>query len=193
MDTQKIILNVSQRLIQEKGYNGFSLQAVANETKIRKSSLFHHFPSKENLVASVLIRYRRWFKTWDEKTIHDDLSIWQKLNQFFEIYRYFRKDKSLLCPLTMLAAEYETLPVAVKDSIKELLKEIEVWLVRQLEQGIVKKELKENLDCKQLAEMIASTITGSLSFCRIDEDEARFERQLAMIVAQVKFYERADK
>lgn len=190
MDTRKSILNIAQRYVQEKGYNGFSLQAVADEAQIRKASLFHHFPSKENLVVSVVERYTHWFYKWDEKTITPTASIWEKFEQFFEIYRYFRKEGTLVCPLTMLAAEYATLTEPVQKSIRNLLREIELWIERQLELAKKSGELTAELQTEHFSKLLAATLTGNLSFSRIDEDNSRFETQLKLMMNQLKFYSR---
>ena len=48
------ILRISANLISQKGYHGVSLQQIANKTKLRKSSLFHYFKNKEELLLRIL-------------------------------------------------------------------------------------------------------------------------------------------
>ena len=48
------ILRVSADLISQKGYHGVSLQQIANKTKLHKSSLFHYFKNKEELILRIL-------------------------------------------------------------------------------------------------------------------------------------------
>jgi AcrR family transcriptional regulator len=48
------ILRVSANLISQKGYHGVSLQQIANKTGLRKSSLFHYFKNKEELILRIL-------------------------------------------------------------------------------------------------------------------------------------------
>ena len=48
------ILDAATRLFARRGFDGTSLQAIAREVGIRKASLFHHFPSKEDLRLKVL-------------------------------------------------------------------------------------------------------------------------------------------
>lgn len=47
------ILATALSLLAERGYEGTSLQAVADGAGLHKSSLFHHFPSKEALAREV--------------------------------------------------------------------------------------------------------------------------------------------
>jgi AcrR family transcriptional regulator len=48
------ILSVSGRLISQKGFREASLKAIASEVGLDKSSLFHYFKNKEELLLRVL-------------------------------------------------------------------------------------------------------------------------------------------
>jgi len=48
------IITVASRLMSQKGYKGASLQEIANLVGIHKSTLFHYFKNKEELLLVVL-------------------------------------------------------------------------------------------------------------------------------------------
>ena len=48
------ILSVATQLFAQNGFNGTSLQAIADAVGLRKPSLLHHFPSKEAIREAVL-------------------------------------------------------------------------------------------------------------------------------------------
>ena len=50
------ILDDARDLFAERGYEGTSMADLAARVGLRKASLFHHFPSKEVLYATVLAR-----------------------------------------------------------------------------------------------------------------------------------------
>jgi AcrR family transcriptional regulator len=53
-DVRAQILEAATRLLAARGFEGTTLQAVADEVKIRKPSVLHHFESKEALRAGVI-------------------------------------------------------------------------------------------------------------------------------------------
>src|SRR4051812_40413946 len=52
------ILACARSLIATGGYNGFSYADIAVVVGIRKASIHHHFPSKTELVKTLVIGYR---------------------------------------------------------------------------------------------------------------------------------------
>ena len=55
------ILDVAERLIQTRGFNGFSYADVSAAVGITKASLHYHFPSKGDLGLSLIRRYQHSF------------------------------------------------------------------------------------------------------------------------------------
>jgi len=58
LPTDQRILDAAQQLMQAHGYHGVSYAAIAAQVGIRKASVFHHFPTKEDLVRAAVARYR---------------------------------------------------------------------------------------------------------------------------------------
>ena len=63
--TAERILDVAERLVQSRGYNGFSYADVAAELGITKASLHYHFAGKAELGEALIARYtpaspKRW-------------------------------------------------------------------------------------------------------------------------------------
>jgi TetR/AcrR family transcriptional repressor of nem operon len=60
-DTAQRILDVAERLVQSRGFNGFSYANVAAELNITTASLHYHFPSKAELGEALIVRYSARF------------------------------------------------------------------------------------------------------------------------------------
>ena len=55
-DTKAKILDVAEKLVQQAGPNAMSYQQISDAVGVRKASIHHHFPKKEDLVEALLAR-----------------------------------------------------------------------------------------------------------------------------------------
>ena len=60
------ILDEAIRFLGERGYHGFTIQALASRCGITNGALLHYFESKERLLAEVLAEYSRREVIWLE-------------------------------------------------------------------------------------------------------------------------------
>ena len=54
LDTRPRILRAAAAIFREKGFNGASMQELAAAVGLTKSTLYHHFPSKQALLREIL-------------------------------------------------------------------------------------------------------------------------------------------
>ncbi len=54
--TREAILDGANRTLMAKGAEGFTLEAVAQETPVSKGGLLYHFPSKNRLIEGMIAR-----------------------------------------------------------------------------------------------------------------------------------------
>ncbi len=52
--TRDDILQASARIFSEKGYHAASMQDIADAVSLQKASLYHHFPSKQEILLAIL-------------------------------------------------------------------------------------------------------------------------------------------
>src|SRR3712207_2342845 len=60
-DTGAQALDVAERLVQVRGFNGFSYADVASVLKVSKSALHYHFAGKAELGQALVARYAARF------------------------------------------------------------------------------------------------------------------------------------
>lgn len=52
--TREGILEAAARIFSEKGFHATSMQDIAEAVNLQKASLYHHFPSKQAILADIL-------------------------------------------------------------------------------------------------------------------------------------------
>src|SRR5271168_3279858 len=73
VSTRSRILDVGERLVQIRGFNGFSYADVAAELSVTKASLHYYFPGKADLAEAIITRYAERF-THALAAIDDELT-----------------------------------------------------------------------------------------------------------------------
>ena len=133
-DTASRILDVAERLVQSRGFNGFSYADVAAELKLSKASLHYHFPGKAELGEALIGRYAARFADALEEIDRRGGDSPAKLDAYARIYADVLND-GRMCLCGMLAADYDTLPTPMRDAVIRFFDDNEAWLTGVLEQG----------------------------------------------------------
>jgi TetR/AcrR family transcriptional repressor of nem operon len=133
-DTRERVLDIAERLVQRRGYNGFSYADIAGELDITKAALHYHFAGKAELGEALIERYSTRFATALETIDATAEEATAKLDAYAGLYAdVLRGDRMCLCG--MLAAEYETLPAAMSGAVLRFFDFNTAWLARVLADG----------------------------------------------------------
>ncbi len=174
VDTATQILDVAERLVQVRGFNGFSYADVAAELKITKAALHYHFAGKAELGEALVARYGARFAdelAAVEKRTEDPFA---RLDAYADLYLdVLREQRMCLCG--MMAAEYQTLPTPMQDAVLRFFDENERWLVRVLEKGRKDGTLTFAGPPSETARMIVGGLEGAMLLARPFGDITRFQ------------------
>src|SRR3712207_4553843 len=127
-DTASRILDISERLVPSRGFNGFSYADVASELGITKGSLHYHFAGKAELGEALIDRYAARFADALRAIDEREGDAEARLEAYAGIYADVLRD-GRMCLCGMLAAEYETLPQPMRDAVLRFFDENDTWLV----------------------------------------------------------------
>jgi TetR/AcrR family transcriptional regulator, transcriptional repressor for nem operon len=172
--TRSRILDVGERLIQIRGFNGFSYADVAGELSLTKASLHYHFPSKADLGEAIITRYAQRFAQALDAIDASSGDAPAKLAAYANLYaEVLREERMCLCG--MLAAEYETVPGPIRSAVIDFLDHNEAWLTVVLEQGQREGTLSFQHSAVCTARSIVSGLEGALLIARPYGAVTRFE------------------
>src|ERR1043165_7567954 len=81
-DTRTAIMDAAQELIQRRGANAMSYQDISEAVGIRKASIHHHFPTKDDLIAAVIERHADYAYGLMDEMFASKLDAAAKLRKF---------------------------------------------------------------------------------------------------------------
>jgi TetR/AcrR family transcriptional regulator, transcriptional repressor for nem operon len=173
-DTAARILDSAERLVQSRGFNGFSYADVAAELGVTKASLHYHFPGKAELGEALIGRYAARFAEALEQIDAYGGDAPAKLAAYARIYADVLRNKRM-CLCGMLAADYDTLPEAMRDAVLRFFNDSEAWLTKVFEQGQAEGSLRLDGSAGEAAQALVGGLEGALLISRPYGEVARFE------------------
>ena len=183
-DTATRILDIAERLVQTRGFNGFSYADIAGDLGITKAALHYHFAGKAELGGALIERYTTRF---GERLAEIDASgadAPAKLAEYADIYASVLRERRM-CLCGMLAAEYETLPAPMREAILRFFDESETWLVGVLEEGVAAGSLRLPGPAAGEARAIVDGLEGALLVARPFGDVERFEATAERLLSRL--------
>lgn len=174
VNTRTRILDAAERLVQMRGYNGFSYADVAPEVGVTKSSLHYHFAGKAELGKALIDRYAERFFAALELIGSDVGDGRAKLQAFVAIYAAVLREKRM-CLCGMLAADYETLPPPMREAVVSFFDRTEEWLTEVIQDAERAGELRLDGSARETAQAIVSGLEGAMLVARPYGDTGRFD------------------
>lgn len=184
-DVAERALDVAQRLVQVRGFNGFSYADVAEALGIRKASLHYHFPSKDDLGRALLARYRERFRNAldaIEAAVDDPR---ERLRRYARLYLSVLRDENRMCLCGMLAADFATLAKPVRAEIRRFFDDNEAWLSRVLEDGRARGLLAFKGSPAAAAVVLVSGLEGAMLVARSSGGSRRFQETARRLLDSV--------
>lgn len=172
------ILDIAQELIQKKGINGMSYADISKAVNIKKASIHHHFPTKEDLVNCLVEKFCGEFKTLVDEILSSQVKAKTKLQKFLHLFEETvmqgNNDRACLCG--MLCAEFLSISEETADSVRGFLDISRTAISQILEQGVEEKSFSICGNIKDTSDLFIAAIEGGIFLSRIDGGPKRFSK-----------------
>jgi TetR/AcrR family transcriptional repressor of nem operon len=182
-DTRSAILDIAERLVQSRGYNGFSYADVAAEIGLTKAALHYHFPGKAELGEALIVRYATRFIESLAAIDRRETEAVHKLRAYADLYLDVLSH-GRMCLCGMLVAEYETLPEPMRETVVRFFDDNSAWLARLLETGRAQGSLVFYGSPHDAAQMIIGALEGAMLVARPYGGTERFKTAASRLIAE---------
>ncbi|MBL3654594.1 TetR/AcrR family transcriptional regulator [Fulvivirga sediminis] len=179
MNTREKIIILAREQILKMGYKGFSFNDISAPLNVKNAAIHYYFPTKEDLGLEVLNNEIERFQNWFANI--EDLSCWQKLEAFFELYDV-RLIEQQMCMLGSLCSSFFTVTEAIQDRLKLIMNDIEEWLIGVINEGVAEEAFNFVGEPKDKAKVILCSLVAGVQFTRALEEDyfTRLKHQLRL-------------
>lgn len=178
------ILDVAERLVQDRGFNAFSYADIAAELRLTKPALHYHFANKADLGTALITRYTTRFSAALAAIDASAADALTKLEGYVEIYLDVLRNQRI-CLCGMLAAEYQTLPEPMRSGVLGFFDHNETWLTQVLEAGYTDGCLQYAGGARDNARLIIGCLEGAMLLARPYGDTTRFHTAATHLLASL--------
>jgi len=181
-ETRERLIDAAMHLFWEKGYGSTSIADILQRAQANSGSLYHFFPTKQDLLIAVLERYRDGIypyllePAWSG--VDDPLErVWSLLAN----YRRFLVETDCFygCPIGSVALELHEPDPIVRDRLSA---NFENWVeaVRECLEAAGDR-LPGNVDRRALAELVLCTMEGGVMLARTHRRIEAFDEPVRML------------
>lgn len=173
--TSDEILDTARTLLTAGGYDGFSYADIAKVVGIRNASIHHHFPSKAELVRTLVARYRGEAEAGLaglERQVADPARMLQAYIGYWEAC--IADASAPFCICALLATQIPVLPQEIALEVRAHFRSLSGWLASVLERGAAQGSLRLTGTANAEAEAFMAAVHGAMLSARAYGDPAIF-------------------
>lgn len=169
--TRERIVAEAANLFNQRGFAGSSMADVMAATGLEKGGIYRHFSSKEELAAEA---FDYAWKSAFEARIHDVEQVpnsIEKLKRFMTNFLYGRPAVPGGCPVLNTAVEADDGNLLLRDRVRAAWREWRDYLAEIIAAGLKRKEIRSDVNAKEVATLIISSLEGALMIARLERNK----------------------
>lgn len=177
-DTRTSLIDIATAQVRRQGYSAFSYADLADVVGIRKPSIHHHFPTKEDLGAAIVAAYTENFSEQLDRIHAQNPNTAERLRAYAGLYRAgLEHGQGCLCGV--LASEVAVLPPQVQAGVREFFDLNLRWLERTLRDGQTRGQVRAGIKPRREARTALATLQGATFVALSLQDTAAFDQAVS--------------
>lgn len=184
-DTRTKILDVAEDLVQTVGVNAMSYKHISEAVGIRKASIHHHFPKKEDLVDELLNRCQTIYGENYTSIVEEDATAPEKLRKLAGVFADGLLQNKL-CLVGSISTDKNTLPEHSCSILKNsLAKTVQIFAV-VFAQGREEQSLRFTGTDEDAAYAFLSFLVGTQIVARSHGGETMFTKAAETVICALE-------
>ncbi|PFG45649.1 TetR family transcriptional regulator [Vibrio sp. ES.051] len=126
------ILTAAEQLIAESGFQGLSMQKLANEAGVAAGTIYRYFSDKEHLLEELRLNVAKRVATAVQTGVSDEMPLKERYQaMWLNIWSLASSDLNALCN----RVQYESLPTSNRSNTRELERQMFAQVELLFDQG----------------------------------------------------------
>ncbi len=180
-DTRSKILDVAENLIQSVGVNAMSYKHISEAVGIRKASIHHHFPKKDDLVDELLHRCQNSYGANYTCIVEGKGSAPEKLRNLAGVFKNGLKSKKL-CMIGSISTDKNTLQDNSCKILENTIAKTVTIFSKVFEQGRDEKSLQFAGEPADAAYSFLTFLVGTQIVARANGGEKMFDKATKIFI-----------
>ncbi|EHZ2782284.1 TetR/AcrR family transcriptional regulator [Vibrio parahaemolyticus] len=185
VDKRDQILAAAEQLIAESGFQGLSMQKLANEAGVAAGTIYRYFSDKEHLLEEVRLNVAKRIASAVQAGVNDDMPLKERYRtMWLNIWNLAGSNLNAISN----RVQYDSLPCTTRNKTWELERKMFAQVDRLFnqgkEQGVFKPLDNEVLSGLSFEASVALARKHALGFYQLDDDalEAAIEASWDAII-----------
>jgi AcrR family transcriptional regulator len=162
--TRDQIIELTDTLVRDQGYNAFSFYDIAQKLKIKNASIHYYFPTKTDLGIALLEKHTERLHQLQKSVAEKDPMT--KIKAFLSIYNVIHTE-GRVCIVGSLATDLKTVEPKMAKALKTFANEILAWVTTILKEGRENRTFSFSETPRTKALMIITNMLAAVQLSRL--------------------------
>ena len=184
MDTQDLLITEAERLVRTRGFDAMSFADLATAADIRKASVHYHFPTKADLAAKMIARYRADVAKELDAIADAFVTSADRARGFLKLYSDALHEGEAVCLCVAMSAgknSFDTKTLTELDAFQEMALSWLIDMFRTNDGTIAGVQ-----DPEQEARALFALVEGAQLVARSHSDVSKFTDATALFAARLR-------
>jgi TetR/AcrR family transcriptional regulator, transcriptional repressor for nem operon len=176
--TKAHIIQQAAILFNQKGYAGSSIADIMEATGLKKGGIYNHFQSKDDIAlqafdyAVSLMQKKVW------NAVKKETNAISRLKALMQVHVDYIDNPPVAggCPILNTAIESDDAYPLLRDRCSLAMDSWRNLIIRIVQQGIKKQEIKANIEPEMVASFLISAIEGGIMMSKLYQDRIHLQR-----------------
>ena len=190
-NTKNHIIEVASGLINLRGFNNTSVDAVLQASGVKKGSFYYYFKSKEDLGYAIIESHLRRFSDHVlGKAFSGKKDALMELEDFLDIILELQRQRNCSggCLMGNMAMEMSDIHEGFRRKFQEVFEDWRIRVAGVLQKAKISGQFNDHMDSTRLAQFVVAGVEGGILLSKVKKDIKVLENCFKELKTHIRLY-----